>query len=501
MLVVVAAAAVAAATLIPLGFVAVSTVTTDPQTAAGLVLRPRVGLLLTNTVALVALTVPLCVVLGVTAAWLVERTDLPGARVWSLLLAAPLAIPAFVNSYAWISTMPRLAGLTGGVLISVLSYFPLVYIPAAAMLRRLDPALEQSAASLGQGPWRVFLRVVLPQLRIAVLGGSLVVALHLLAEFGAFSMIRFDTFTTAIMDQYKSTFNSSAANMLAAVLVGLCLVLLVIEASARGNARYAKVGSGSSGGPGISRLRGWTVPSTAFVVALLILALGVPLYSIGRWLFAGGVAAWDLPELSAALGQSIGFGVLGALATTVLAYPVAWLTVRFPGRFSALLESVDYVASSMPAIVVGLAFITVTVHWFYPLYQTLPVVIAAYVLLLLPRALVNLRAGIAQVPHQLEEAAAALGGGPVRTFVRVTLRLTAPAAAAAGALTFLGVVNELTATLLLAPTGTRTLATRFWSLSAELDYAAAAPYALAMIVISLPMTYLLYRQSQKALGL
>jgi len=133
-------------TLIPLGFVMVMTVTTGWDSVVKLIFRARIGELLLNTIGLVGIAVPLCVVVGVAAAWLVERTRLPGAKVWTLVLAAPLAVPAFVNSYAWVSTIPSLNGLPAGVLISVLSYFPLVYIPTAAVLSRLDPALEQSAS-------------------------------------------------------------------------------------------------------------------------------------------------------------------------------------------------------------------------------------------------------------------------------------------------------------------------------------------------------------------
>ncbi|MCG1037969.1 hypothetical protein KI686_16350, partial [Polaribacter sp. DS7-9] len=99
-----------------------------------LILRPRVGELLGNTVLLVALAVPLSAVLGVGGAWLVERTALAGAGFWGAVLAMPLAIPAFVNSYAWVSAIPSLAGLGSGVLLSTLSYFPLVYLPVRAAL-------------------------------------------------------------------------------------------------------------------------------------------------------------------------------------------------------------------------------------------------------------------------------------------------------------------------------------------------------------------------------
>jgi len=186
--------------------------------------------------------------------------------------------------------------------------------------------------------------------------------------------------------------------------------------------------------------------------------------------------------------------------TTAVAFPLAYLAVRHPGWFSKALELSNYITSSLPGIVVGLAFVTVSIRLAPDLYQTAGVLIAAYVLLFIPRALVNLRAGLAQAPKELEEAAQALGTPPLLSFFRVTLRLTAPAAAGGAALVFLAIVNELTATLLLSPNGTRTLATEFWNKSSEIDYAGAAPYALLMIVISAPMTYLLFQQSKKAAG-
>src|SRR5262249_16648079 len=146
--------------------------------ASALIFRPRVGELLVNTALLIALTVPLCTALAVTLGWLTERSDLPGARVWAWLAVAPLAIPAFVHRYAWVSVVPSLHGLFAGVMISTLAYFPFLYLPVAATLRRLDPALEDSAAALGLSPWRVFIRVVVPQLRLAVCGGALLIALH-----------------------------------------------------------------------------------------------------------------------------------------------------------------------------------------------------------------------------------------------------------------------------------------------------------------------------------
>jgi iron(III) transport system permease protein len=165
-----------------------------------------------------------------------------------------------------------------------------------------------------------------------------------------------------------------------------------------------------------------------------------------------------------------------------------------------VLESCNYITSSLPGIIVALALVTVTIHFARPIYQTTITVLLAYLLMFLPRALVSLRAGIAQAPVELENMARSLGRSPARALWLITLRLAAPGAAAGAALVFLAITNELTATLLLAPNGTRTLATGFWALTSEIDYAAAAPYALLMVVLSLPLTGLLYHQSKKTAG-
>jgi len=468
--------------LLPLGYVIVTGILTGWPELSALVFRPRVGELLVNTVGLVLITVPLCAVIGVGAAWLVGRTSLPGARVFAVLLAAPLAVPAFVNSYGWVSAIPSLNGLWSGVLIATLSYFPLVYLPCAAALRRLDPTVEEAAGSLGSGVWGVFFRVILPQLRLPILGGSLLVGLHLLAEYGAFAMVRFDTFTTAIVEQYRSTFNGPAANALAGVLVLCCLFLLVGESGARGRARYARIGSGVARIAPRRSLGRFTPLGYLVLGGLFVLSIGVPFTSVIRWLVQGGPAVWTDGVVGEAFLQTVGYGLIGAVATCLLAFPIAFLAVRY--------------TSSLPGIVTALALVTVSIRFVQPLYQTVVLVIATYVLMFLPRALVNLRAGLAQVPVGLEEAARSLGKHPIGAFLNVTARFFAPSALAAGALVFLGIVTELTATLLLAPNGTRTLAIQFWSKVNDINYVGAAPYALLMIALSLPVTYLLFARSR-----
>ncbi|MHA6793456.1 ABC transporter permease [Pseudonocardia bannensis] len=491
------AVAVAALTLVPLAYVLVSVVAVGPAEAARLLWRPRVGELLRNTV---GLTVAGCVasaVIGTGAAWLVERTTLPGRRLWTMLMAAPLAVPAFVNSYGWVSVTSAVEGFAGAVLITTLSYFPLVYLPVAAVLRGMDPAFEDMSRALGNGPWRTFFRVVLPQLRPAVLGGTMLVGLHLLAEFGALQSLRFPTFTTAIYDQFESTFNGPAATMLAGVLVLSCLLLLVAELRFVGRARVARVGAGVARAA-VPHPLGSALPVTVLgMAALAVLALGVPLGSLAYWLVVGSSTAFPLGMLAAATATSIGLGAAGAVATCVLAVPVAWLSLRRPGLVSRVLERSTYIAGSLPGVVVALSLVTLSIAYLPTVYQTTALLVAAYAVLFMPRAMVSLRSALAQVPPEFDDTARVLGARPAGVLWRVTLPLVVRGLGAGAALVFLAVVTELTATLLLAPIGTTTLATEFWSNTYGLAYGAAAPYALLMIVISAPAAYLLTRESRR----
>jgi iron(III) transport system permease protein len=488
------AALVALFALLPLGFVVAVTFAVGWDTASAMIFRRRVGELLVNTALLELLAVPAAIVLAVALAWLTERTDLPGTRLWRWLAVAPLAVPAFVQSYAWTDVAPGMHGLWPAVAISVLAYFPFLYLPVVAQLRRLDPALEDTAASLGLTPMAVFLRALLPQLRVAIAAGALLVGLHLLSEYGLYGLIRFDTFTTAIIDQFQSSYAGPAANMLAVVLVACCLLLLAFETAARGRSRYARVGAGAPRPRSRRALGRWKGPALVLPAATAVLAVGVPLFTVGRWLAYGGTAVWTSGPIGSALGATLALAIGGAALATLAAMPMAWLAVRGRGLVVRALEAGHYYVGALPGVVVALALVTVTVH-LAPLYQTAATLLLAYALLFLPRALTGLRASIAQAPVELEWAAMALGRTRFGA-ARLTMRLAAPGVVVSVVLVALAVTTELTATLLLAPNGTVTLATQFWALTSELDYARAAPYAFLMIVTSLPLTLIMTARSR-----
>jgi iron(III) transport system permease protein len=283
------------------------------------------------------------------------------------------------------------------------------------------------------------------------------------------------------------------------VLAIYALGLMILERITRGTERYARVGSGAQRMPKPHFLGFAAMPCLVLPAATALLALGVPSVTLIRWIIIGGASIWR-PEVATAFLQTMMLALVGGLITTIVALPMAWLSVRAPGRLTYILETCHYYVGSLPGVVVALALVTLAVHIFLPLYQTMFTLLLAYLLLFLPRALVGLRSSVAQTPIELEQAAMTLGRPPIRAVLATTVRLAAPGAAAAMALVGLGIATELTATLMLAPNGVETLATGFWSSTSELDYAKAAPYAVLMILLSLPLTFLLQAQSKRMAG-
>jgi iron(III) transport system permease protein len=313
-------------------------------------------------------------------------------------------------------------------------------------------------------------------------------------------MLRYPTFTTAIYDQYRATFNGPGATMLAGVLVLICLLLLLAELRLRGRRGDARTGRGAVRPVRPVRLRRLTVPSLACLAVLVGLALVVPLVSLAYWMLTGSSAAVDVSALLTTTATTLALGAGAAVLTVALAVPTGWLAVRARGRISTVLERSTYLGSSVPGIVIALALVTISIRATPWLYQTVPVLLAAYVILFLPRAIVTVRAAVEQSPPLFDDVAASLGASAPDRLRRVTLPLIAPGLGAGAALVFLAVVTELTATLLLAPTGTTTLATAFWSASSALEYGAAAPYAVVMVLLSAPATVLLSRDSHGAVA-
>ncbi len=439
--------------------------------------------LLINTVELAVVVTTLAGLIGTAAAWCTERTTLPWRRVWMVLLVLPVAIPDFVVGYAWHSIEPSLIGLRAAALVMTLTTYPLVLLPVAAALRRADPGLEEAARSLGIGRAATFLRVTVPQIRPALVGGCLIVVLTLLSEYGTFEIVHFQTFTTEIFTEFQ--FDQPAAGALSLPLVAFGLLVLTGESFIGRRGKVSRTGPHAARVARRGRLGYATVPALGTVTVLVGLAVGMPIGTLIYWMRRG--VHTTLPA-AATLGQAtwstLVYSALGALVAVALALPIAIMTVRRPSSTRRVIERSTYLTQSLPGVVIALSLVFFAIHYAYPLYQTSPLLVAAYAILHFPLALVCIKASVVQAPPRLADVGRSLGRYPATVFVRVTLPLIAPGLLAGLCLVFLTAATELTATLVLAPTGVQTLATQFWAYQSEAAYSAAAPYAMVIIAIA-----------------
>jgi iron(III) transport system permease protein len=481
--------------LIPLVYLFVRVGTAGVQGFLDIVLASRTLELIINSLVM-ALAVSLsAMVVGTLQAWVAVRSNIPGRKIFAVLAALPLAIPSYVAAYAWIAVIPGFSGFFAAWLLLTIGTAPLVYLAVSAALARFDSSTEEVASSLGAGKFAVLARVTWPNIRGAAVSGGLLSALYVLSDFGAVSIVRYDTFTRAIYNAYRASFDRNLAASLALVLVAVTVLVLVVESRSRGSRPTGTVIANR-----LNRidLRNWKLPLVALVAGIATVSLLVPIASLTRWSIAG-FAYTDWGQVLAALYSSIVLSVSGGMATALFAVAIAIIVVRFKPRFSGALERSVWLTHATPGIVVALSltfFANQVAPW---IYQTVFLVLIAYLALFLPNALSAISTPLRQSPIALDEVAASLGLTKLQTLRKVVLPIAGPGIFAATTLVILTVLKELPATLLLRPTGVETLATRLWTETSVAAFSTAAPYALLLVVLAGIPAWLLNRAIRKDL--
>ena len=506
------ALAVAAAMAIPVVYLIVRAAEADSDAWSDLGHSSTLTLL-KNTVVLAFAVTGAAATLALPTAWLTIRTDLPLRRMWSVISVLPLVIPSFVGALAFIAalgprgtfqrlleplgvdSLPTVYGFPGTWLALTLFTFPYLLLPLRAGLRGIDPALEEASRALGASSWHTFWRVIAPQLRVPMAAGALLVALYVVSDFGAVSLLRYDTFTRAIFVQYQSSFDRAAAAVLGLELVALVVLLLTLETSTRSRGRYYQSGSSAKRRPRVIRLGRWRWPAIAFLMMVTLLALAIPIGVLLDWLIRGLRAGESFSTTGGAAWNSLSVSGIAGLVAIVAAIPVAIVSVRHPSPLAMLVDRMSYFGFALPGIVVALSLVFFSLNVVPWLYQSWSVLIFAYLVLFFPQALGAIRTSLVRIKPSVEEAARSLGRSSPWIMLTVTVPLLVPGMASGFALVFLTAMKELPATLLLAPIEFDTLATRIWSASNEAFFARAAAPALILIALAaIPMVVMISRE-------
>ena len=454
-------------------------------------------------------------IVGTGAAWLATRTDVPGRRVWLIVLPLPLVIPSFIGAFVLIAafapgglaaraldplgiTTPPVQGFAAAFTVLTLLTYPFVFLPVAARISHLPASLEESARLLGHGPLRSFFSVIMPQAASAVLAGSLLVFLYTISDFGAVQLLRFDALT-------RSIFSSRLLNpeLALALSLQLGIVAFAIVIAERGFTRSRRRID-------VRReiralrvpLQRWRLPAAvalgALVTAALLAPAGVLIYWAVRGLVRGSTRAsalvtdfWSLAEPAL---NTAAVSAVAAVAAVAVVLPVAYATVRGHRRAAEAAGALVTSGFALPGLVISLSLVFWALGapgFIGAIYQTTPLLIIAYVLNFGALAMQPSQVAVAGTPRTLTDAARTLGLGRVRRFLRVELPLMRPGLLAAAGLVLLSTMKELPATLLLAPPGFQTLATKVWNATEDAFLADASLASLVLIVVSAVLTYVL----------
>lgn len=506
-----AALASAALVLLPLIYIVSLALSADPSVWYRL-WATRVPELLWNTISLAGAVVLLALALGVSTSWIVTRCEFPGRRFWEVALVFPLAMPTFVLAYVFNYLLgfggpveqlwQMLAGnpqarifspqsFMGVTLVMGLATFPFIYLLTRSALLNFNVSFEEVARTCGASPLRRIFSVTLPLLRPSIVAGVALVILYVVSDFGAVSLLRYQTLTYAVFQQMTGQLDNQAASILSVLLVVLALLFLVTERWFRRKSRFYQTAGRYRAPQRIQCNRLQTVGLTASLSVILGAAFGIPVCFLIAWSLSPEALAILDAQFFGFVWNSAVLATLAATAGVLVGLPLAYLASRKPTWLNTGCLQAAYAGYVLPGPVAALAVLVLCLNLIPVVYGTVIVLIIAYVLHFLPAGLQSLEPAIQQITPNLEEVARTLGLNARETVRQVTLPLIRNGIIVAWVLIFLQTMKELPATLLLRPVGFDTLAIRVWLEASEEYYQLAAPSALLIVLVGLPALGLL----------
>lgn len=489
---------------------------------------------ITNTLVIIAFTGVFTVVAGSGLAWLISAFDFPGRRILSWALILPMTIPPYIAAYTYngilnytgvvqrffrnvleIQVNPKwfdIMNIQGAIFIFTFFLFPYVYMVTRAFLANQSASLIENARLLGRNSLEVFIQVVLPISRGAILGGMTLVILEVLNDYGVVSFFGVQTFSTAIFKAWFSMGDIDTAVKLSGVLMTIVISVLLLEKALRGRKRYSYTTSKIR--PIVrTRLRG-VKGLLAFLVSFIFLSLGflIPVAQLLAWSTLTYTKVLDL-EFLKLLGNSMEVALVAAFIILVVSVIIANFSRIQENWIAKLFPKVTLLGYSIPGAVISMGVILFFVdldrrlEGFYRvlnpdsitlvLSTSIIMLIFAYSIRFLAVGYQSVEAGFEKVGKKFFEASRMLGHGVNQTFLKVDLPMIKPAILSALALTLVDIIKELPLTLILRPYNFNTLATKTYEYANdEMIHEAAIP-ALLIIIVSIASVYVLSKLGEK----
>jgi iron(III) transport system permease protein len=531
---VMAAAALGLLILLPLGWLGYMSVSGERGVTLAHYARvftdPQLQKALWNTVVLAFWSGLAAVAIGAPMAWLSARTDLPWSRAIRSLVMASFVTPPFLGAFAWVmlagpnagSLNKLYRGLTGaeeplvniftmpGLIFVVALYtFPYVYIMIANTLGLIASDLEEAASILGANRLRVAVTITLPMVAPAILSGFILAVLQAMALFGSPAILAlpagFHTITTQVwaLFQYPPKVEMAAAFSVPLLLA--TALLLLVQKRLLGRRGYASVG-----GKGAQRrpipLGRWRYPALLGCLAVLACAVFLPYGILAKAAFS---RAWAQPltwqnftlenwsftflhsSTQAAIVNTLELGVLTACVGAGLAALLAYITNRKLIAGHQLLGFLALAPIVIPGVVLAVALFIAYTRPPLLLYGTLWILFVAYLTKEMPVGYSQSDATFRGIHPELEEAGRILGAGRLRVLREITAPLARSGIIATWCFIFIGVIRELSASIILFTPNTKVMSVVIFDLKEEGQFGAIAVLGLFMLVMTFAIVVLM----------
>jgi iron(III) transport system permease protein len=489
-----------------------------------------------NTVVLAFWVGLASIAVGAPLAWLTARTDLPGKGLIRALVLASFVTPPFLGAFAWVMLAGPNAGLlnvvwrdvtgaagplvniftmTGLVFVVTMYTFPYVYIMIANTLALIASDLEEAAASLGAARFTVARTVTLPMVAPALVSGFILAVLQALALFGSPAILAlpagFHTITTQIWSlfQYPPKIEQAAAISMPLLLA--TALLLLVQKRLLGRRGYAAVG-GKGGQRRAIPLGAWRYPALLGCLALMACSIFLPYGILAK---AALSRAWAQPltwgnltlsnftftffeysATQAAIANTLELGVATATIGAVLVALLSYVTNRRLVLGHQLVAFLAFAPIVIPGVVLAVALFIAYTRPPFVLYGTLAILFVAYLTKEMPVGYAQSDATFRGIPPELEDAGRILGAGRLRILRDVTAPLARSGIIAAWCFIFIGVIRELSASIILFTPATKVMSVVIFDLKEEGQYGAIAVLGIVMLVLTFATVALV----QRALG-
>lgn len=482
-----------------------------------------------NSLTIALFSTVLATIVGVFFAWLLGRSDIPLKGLMKFLFSIPFMIPPFLAAMAWdmmfsgrggyinrwlmsvfnLANAPfNINSVAGIIVIEVVYYFPFVYMQVVSALERMDPTLEESARIAGAKQFYVIRRITLPLTIPAISSGMLLVLITSLSNYGIPAMLGFSqnifTLPTMIVEKMNRAGGSfdgiRQATALSIVLVIVVSLALLLQRKLLAVGRYDII-KGKSMRPALIKLRKAKYPLLVFSLIFLALVVLAPLVMI---LLVSFIKAYGLEfklenftlanyqrifvgnaMVKDSVGNSLFLGFAAGIICLFLGTMLAYVIYKVKPKGGTVLEVLAVLPYSLPGTVMAIGCILAWSGAFFgiTLYNTIWIILVAYVARYLSYTLKSSSASLQQVHISLEEASRSCGATHLESLRDITLPLIKPAMVSGFFLVFLPAMRELTTSVLLYGPNSRTLGVAIYQLRINGQIAPAAALSVVTIVL------------------